>query len=73
MVINRKWFFVMNNGKLVLDWGQGKAQEVTSGKFVSYVPKNYAHAVEDQELIELVEKNRIVRFDQEKVVLKSSS
>ena len=71
MTIHRKWFFVHKNGKLLLDWGQGKAQEVLSGQFISYVPKDYVHAVKDEMLVGLMETGKVIRFDQEQVVIRS--
>lgn len=67
--INRKWFFVLKNGVVAMDWGDGLAQEVISGKYLKYEDGDWDHAILDAELRELVETRRVVRFDDEKVAV----
>jgi hypothetical protein len=62
MWINRKWFFMLNNGTAALDWGEDMAQELLSGEFICYTADDYGHILNDDELTPLVEAGRIASF-----------
>lgn len=67
MAINRKWIFVLKNGTAVLDWGDGMAQELSSGKFLLYGPDDFSHQIMDEELESLKQAGRIASFDAQTV------
>jgi hypothetical protein len=62
MWINRKWFFMLNNGTAALDWGEGMAQDLLSGEFIRYMPDEYSHLLGDDELASLVKTGRMASF-----------
>ncbi len=62
MWINRKWFFMLNDGTVALDWGEGMAQELLSGEFICYGPDEYGHVLTNDELKILVKTGRVASF-----------
>lgn len=68
MWINRIWIFTLADGTPAIDWGEGMAQELVSGKFV-YVPGTRGHALLDDELDALRAAGHIAQFTETQVAL----
>ncbi len=67
----REYLFVLNNGTMVLDWGDGKAQDLMLGDFIQYEERDYSHAIQDHELDLLVRAGRVSSFDARNVNINS--
>ena len=61
--INRPWIIVLNDGKIVIDWGDGVYQDILSGDFVSIREEEVSHHVLNQELDWLIKIGRVASYD----------
>jgi hypothetical protein len=48
--INRQWILCLKDGSIVIDWGDGLYQDVTSGNFLSLKDSDISHHVRNEEL-----------------------
>jgi hypothetical protein len=67
LAINRHWVIVLNNGLVVVDWGEGVFQDILSGDFIHEVSLNGSHTILDQELEWLKRTANIAGFDEHNV------
>ena len=68
--VSRGLVFVLKSGEVVLDWGDGRVQDILSGDFISFEERNYSHAVTDSELESLKVNGRVESYDQRTVYLR---
>jgi hypothetical protein len=61
--INRQWVIVLNNGDVIIDWGDGVFQDVMSGTFLTAVDQTGSHPVQDDECSWLEKAGAIQGFD----------
>lgn len=61
--INRQWIIVLNDGKIVIDWGDGVYQDVISGDFMSIREEEVSHHIVNQELDWLTKIGRVASYD----------
>lgn len=60
--INRQWVFVLKDGSIVIDWGDGLYQEVHTGDFLRIDESQISHHVTDEELDWLKRIGRVTSF-----------
>ncbi|MHB0988532.1 MAG: hypothetical protein ACYC3P_07710 [Bellilinea sp.] len=65
--INRQWVIVLNNGDVVIDWGDGVFQDVMNGAFLPEVDQTGSHPVQDNECAWLEKAGAIQGFDKTQV------
>ena len=61
--INRHWVIVLNNGDVVIDWGDGVFQDVISGEFLTTVNQTGSHAIQNDECVWLESSGVIQGYD----------
>jgi hypothetical protein len=67
--VSRGLVFFLNTGEIVVDWGDGRVQDIMTGEFMPFEERNYGGAITDSDL-ELLKKNgRVVSFDSRTVYL----
>lgn len=65
--ISRQWVYILKNGTMVFDWGDGLAQDLLSGDFLQFDRGDISHTIQDDELELLKRAARVERYDQERV------
>jgi len=61
--VARSWVYVLKSGEVVVDWGDGRVQDVASGEFITVSESDYDRPVSDTELDQLKLNGRIERYD----------
>lgn len=61
--ISREWVCMMIDGVPVIDWGDGRAQDLYTGDFRPYKDAEYSHPITDQELDVLINAGRVADYD----------
>lgn len=51
--LNRTWICVLIDGSIVIDWGNGKAQDMYSGTYRPFREGEFSHVATDRELDQL--------------------
>lgn len=69
--VTRQWISVQRDGIIILDWGDGRGVDLLRGEFVSYDPKKFSHAVQDDELETLKRMGMVNDYDRQTVFLSS--
>jgi hypothetical protein len=69
--IDRQLIIVLNDGTPLIDWQEGVGIDLLSSEFRKYVPSEYNHAIQDDELEVLKRAGRILSFDQRLVFVSS--
>lgn len=64
MPVNRNFVLVLNNGDIIIDWGNGNYQDIDSGNFFITQDKIICHRIMDDELTYLKSSRRILDFDE---------
>lgn len=59
----------LKTGEVVVDWGDGRVQDVLTGDFLDYDEHNYGGAVQDTDLAHLQRNGRVEFFDARTVYL----
>jgi hypothetical protein len=67
--ITRDLVFVLRSGEVVLDWGDGRVQDILTGDFLTFEERDYAHAVMDDDLDNLKKSGRVFSYDHRYVYL----
>ncbi len=65
--IARQWVFVLKNGVIAIDWGDGLAQDLATGEFFRFEARDFSHVAYDAELDLLRRQGRILGYDQQQV------
>jgi hypothetical protein len=68
--VARGLVFMLNTGEVVVDWGDGRVQDVLTGEFMNYEERNYGGAVQDADLEILKKNGRVAGYDANVVYLK---
>lgn len=66
--INRQLVFVLKNGVIVVDWGNGWGADLERGEFIQFKEKDFSHAVQDDELESLKRMGLVTGYDQSQVL-----
>lgn len=69
--IIRQWIYMMNDGSPVIDWGDGKVQDMYTGDFMPFEERNYSHGITDSELDVLKNAGRVSSYDSLNVFVNS--
>jgi hypothetical protein len=65
--INRQLVFVLKNGAIVVDWGNGWGADLERGEFIQFQEKDFSHAVQDDELESLKRMGLVIEYNQTQV------
>ncbi len=68
--VTREWVFVLKTGEVVVDWGDGRVQDILTGDFLTFNEHDYGRAVMDQDLESLKNNGRVEAFDARMVDLR---
>ena len=71
MVVNRQWILELPDGRTVVDWGDGRAQDLDTGDFVDFPKDMTVYSVSEDGLAYLVKTGRIIKYDAVNVYLPS--
>lgn len=61
--VSRQWVIVLNNGNVVIDWGDSVFQDLISGEFLTAVDQSGCHPILDAECDSLQKSSVIQGFD----------
>ncbi len=61
--IDRHWVLMLNDGRVVIDWGNDLFQDVAEGTFLKDMEKNISHHILDEELEVLIRAGRVDQYD----------
>jgi hypothetical protein len=70
MPVPRSLVFLMVTGEAVVDWGDGRVQDIMSGGFMTYSESNYSRPLTDVELQTLKNNGRVEDYDDRMVYLR---
>jgi hypothetical protein len=68
--ITREWVFVLKTGEVVVDWGDGRVQDILTGDFLDFEERDYGRAAMDPDLESLKNNGRIEAYDTRTVYLR---
>ncbi len=69
--LNRGWLLALKDGRVVVDWGEGIFQDITSGQFIESVDLIGSHTVRVEELVWLKRTGQVLDFDEAQVFVSS--
>ncbi|MEL7592246.1 MAG: hypothetical protein AAGU17_13230 [Anaerolineaceae bacterium] len=61
--LNRQWVIVLNDGMVVIDWGDGVYQDIVNGDFLSIREEEVSHHITNRELDWLIKTGRVASYD----------
>jgi hypothetical protein len=61
--INRQWIVVLNDGRIVIDWGDDVFQDIREGDFISIREEDISHHITKDELDWLIKIGRVASYD----------
>ena len=61
--VNRQWVLVTHSGVVVIDWGDGKFQDVHTGDFIKVTEAEISHHIQVDELEILKRAGRVAEYD----------
>jgi hypothetical protein len=67
--VSRGLVFVLGNGEVVFDWGDGRVQDILTGDFLEISDQDYGRAVLDSDLEMLKNNGRVESYDNRIVYL----
>ena len=67
--VRRNLVFVLRTGEIVLDWGDGRVQDVITGDFLDFKESNYGRAISDSDLEVLKNNMRVDAFNNHTIYL----
>ena len=65
--VHREWVLVLQNGDIVIDWGEGVFQDVRDGEFMRLPEREVSHRADDEIMEWLRRAGRVVSFDSKMV------
>ena len=69
--VSRQWISVLPDGKIVLDWGNGRGVDLTDGETVRFSPDAYTTPVSDEDLDLLKRMGRVLSYDHSTIYVPS--
>lgn len=70
--VGRHWVFILNNGDVVIDWGNDRFQDVYTGEFITFKEKEFSrHLIQDSQLDYLKRTGYITGYDHNMVYFTS--
>jgi hypothetical protein len=70
IVVPRESVFVLKNGRTVVDWGDGRVQDILTGEFLPFEERDYGGALTDSELDVWRKNGRVESYDPRMVHLR---
>ncbi|OGO67381.1 MAG: hypothetical protein A2Z37_17420 [Chloroflexi bacterium RBG_19FT_COMBO_62_14] len=70
LAVPRGWVFVLRTGEYVIDWGDGRVQDLLSGEFQKFTESQYGRAISDSDLASLKNNGRVESYDSTTVYLR---
>ncbi len=70
MPVARSLVFVLKRGDIVVDWGDGRVQDILTGEFIRYHESDFDRAVTDGDLNSLRNSGRLEGYDARTVFLR---
>jgi len=70
LAVPRGWVFVLRTGEYVVDWGDGRVQDLLSGEFQKFIESQYGRAISDSDLASLKNNGRVESYDSTTVYLR---
>lgn len=70
MAVPRGWVFVLRTGEYVIDWGDGRVQDLLAGDFRAFTERDYGRAISDSDLSDLKNNGRVESYDSTTVYLR---
>ncbi len=64
----REFVLVLEDGRVVLDWGDGLFQDLDTGDFLEGLKVLSSHKIEDPQLELLIRAGRVERFNRHEVI-----
>jgi hypothetical protein len=61
--VSRSLVFVLKSGDVVVDWGDGRVQDVLQGEFRPYDESDFGRAATDSDLESLKKNGRVEAYD----------
>jgi hypothetical protein len=61
--INREWVLFTQDGRLIVDWGDGKYMDIVSGEFIDIQEHEISHHPTNEELDWLIHVDRVIKYD----------
>lgn len=68
--VPRDLIFVLKSGEIVFDWGDGRVQDIMTGKFLRFKERDFGRAILDTDLEMLRNMGRVEAFDVRLVYLR---
>lgn len=69
--IDRNWVCITLDGAAVVDWGDGKAQDMYTGDVLQFDSSKYSHLATDIDLDMLIRAGRASGYDQRYIYMKN--
>jgi len=69
--VERQYFLVATDGSVIIDWGNGRLQDVLTGEFRTLPEESLHRPVQDHELNRLIAAGRVESFDHRQVYVLS--
>jgi len=69
--VERQYFMVADDGSVIIDWGNGRQQDVLTGEFRTLPEDSLHRPVQDHELNRLIAAGRVESFDRRLVYVLS--
>jgi hypothetical protein len=67
--IPRGLVFVLVSGETVVDWGDGRVQDIETGSFIEFKESDFGRSIADSDLERLRNAGRVASFDARMVFL----
>jgi hypothetical protein len=67
--VNRDWIYVLQDGRIVIEWEEGTLQDIQTGDFLRQGA--FGHPVQDNELERLRMNGRIEKYDTRVIYLRA--
>ncbi|HEX7394522.1 MAG TPA: hypothetical protein VF313_06300 [Anaerolineaceae bacterium] len=64
----REFILVLEDGRVVLDWGDGLFQDLNTGDFLEVLKVLASHKIENPQLELLIRAGRVERFNRHEVI-----
>lgn len=68
--IPRDLIFVLKGGESVVDWGDGRVQDIETGRFLPFEERDFGRAISDRDLDRLINAGRVESYDPRVVYLR---
>jgi hypothetical protein len=68
--VARGLVFMLQTGEIVVDWGEGRVQDILTGDFLEFKENDYGGAITDSDLERLKDLGRVVSYTNRLVYLR---